>query len=95
MSMPSAVRKAAVDLDDADDAVALLEEQLGRIRAHVAEALHDNAAATHRHAQVLQRVVADDRDAPARRLQPPARAAQLHRLARHHRLVTVWRMCME
>ena len=75
------VVEAAVVLGDADDLVALFGEKLGGVGADVAEALNDDAAALDGHAEVLQRLVADDGDAAAGGLAASARAAEVDRLA--------------
>ena len=52
----------SVVLGDADDGVALFEEDLCGVRAYVAEALDDDAAAFYREVESLEGLVADDGD---------------------------------
>ena len=79
-----AVEEAAVVLSDADDLVAPFHHQLGSVRAHVAEALDDHAAAFALHVQIPQGLVADHGDAAAGSLTPSARSADVQRLSRDH-----------
>ena len=78
------IEQPAVLLGDADDLVAVLHHQAGGVRAHVAEALDDHPAAVDGHLQVAQALVADHHHAAAGGFNPPARAADVERLARHH-----------
>src|SRR5665213_1826828 len=78
------VIKAAIVFSDTNNRVALRRKDRRRIRADVAESLHDHPAALDLHPQMLQRLIAYDRDATPRSLLSPSRAANVDRLARHH-----------
>ena len=76
-----AVVEAAIPLADADDLVARLMHEQRRVRAHVAEALDDDAGLFLVHLQVLDGFVGDDHHAAAGGFAASARSAHVQRLA--------------
>ena len=75
------IGEAAFFFGDADDLVAVLHHQAGGVRADIAEALNDDAAAIDGHVEVAQALVADHHHAAPGSLNTAARAADVERLA--------------
>ncbi len=75
--MPFGFEETAVLFGDAHDLVAVLHHQAGGVRAHVAEALNDDATAVDGHVQVAQAFVADNHHAAAGGFNAAARAADV------------------
>src|SRR5208337_4347244 len=75
--------ETAADLDDADDFVSRLGHKPGRVRADIAEALHDDASGIAIQAQFLDRLIANHENATPGSLTAPARSANVDRFAGH------------
>jgi hypothetical protein len=86
--------EAAVILGDADNLIAVLRQQARSIRANVAKALDDHAAAVDGHVEIAQALVAHHHHAAAGGFLASARTANANGLPVTTD-VTVWRMCME
>ena len=89
MSSPMLVEDGAGMVLHRDQLGAIGDEQLGRDRTHIAEALHRDACAIDVHVQAAHDFTADHIDAAAGGLHAAGRAAERNRLTRDHTPVAV------